>query len=280
MKLKPKEKKAAKSEKNATKKERKAFREIAKADDYWVEDDLQIAMMESVEFLCTAFGSIKLKELNATLAAASVDDRPVIVNESVDAHKRGEVADYKLATAKQAVVKAEASVVSGGWTTDDVKLLTKAMVTIPCGTLNRWDVIAIWMSDHGTSKERDSKTILKKAKELEKTSHKGPLDAQEAFKRFQEEQEKKSMEGKKNCAGDAEASEAHAVVNAEWGQDEQKRLEQALRTYDPKEPERWDKIASAVDTRSKRECMVRFKQLAEMAKAKKLAIAKAKKAAN
>jgi beta-lactamase class D len=46
-------KKAAKSEKNATKKERKAFREIAKADDYWVEDDLQIAMMESVEFLCT-----------------------------------------------------------------------------------------------------------------------------------------------------------------------------------------------------------------------------------
>ena len=74
--------------------------------------------------------------------------------------------------------------------------------------------------------------------------------------------------------------QAHAVVNAEWGQDEQKRLEQALRTYDPKEPERWDKIASAVDTRSKRECMVRFKQLAEMAKAKKLAIAKAKKAAN
>ena len=52
----------------------------------------------------------------------------MIVNESVDAHKRGEVADYKLATAKQAVVKAEASVVSGGWTTDDVKLLTKGEI--------------------------------------------------------------------------------------------------------------------------------------------------------
>ena len=49
------------------------------------------------------------------------------------------------------------------------------MVTIPNGTLNRWDVISIWMSDHGAEKERDGKTILKKAKELEKTAARGPL---------------------------------------------------------------------------------------------------------
>jgi hypothetical protein len=33
---------------------------------------------------------------------------------------------------------------------------------------------------------------------------------------------------------------------AEWAQEEQKRLEQALRTYGAKEPERWEKICSAV----------------------------------
>ena len=44
------------------------------------------------------------------------------------------------------------------------------MVVIPNGTLNRWDVISIWMNDHGAEKERDAKTILKKAKELEKTA--------------------------------------------------------------------------------------------------------------
>ena len=49
------------------------------------------------------------------------------------------------------------------------------MVTIPNGTLNRWDVISIWMSDHGAEKERDGKTILKKAKELEKNAARGPL---------------------------------------------------------------------------------------------------------
>ena len=67
------------------------------------------------------------------------------------------------------------------------------------------------------------------------------------------------------------------MKNVQWGQDEQKRLEQALRTYGPKEENRWDKIAAAVPSRTKRECMLRFKELAEMAKAKKAALAKAQK---
>ena len=41
-----------------------------------------------------------------------------------------------------------------------------------------------------------------------------------------------------------------------WTQDEQTRLEQALRTYGPKEPERWEKIQAAVPTRTKRECKI------------------------
>ena len=36
-------------------------------------------------------------------------------------------------------------------------------------------MVAIWMGDHGAEKERDGKTILKKAKELEKTASRGPL---------------------------------------------------------------------------------------------------------
>ena len=82
------------------------------------------------------------------------------------------------------------------------------MVVIPNGTLNRWDVISIWMSEHGASKEREGKMILKKAKELEKSANRGPMDAQEAFKKYQEAQDKKKMEGKKNTADSAEASAA------------------------------------------------------------------------
>ena len=91
-------------------------------------------------------------------------------------------------------------------------------------------------------------------------------------------------------------SEIQEAEKKAWTQDEQTRLEQALRTYGPKEPERWEKIQAAVPTRTKRECkiiwlrlspwknhilgMLRYKELAEAAKAKKLAMAKAKKMAS
>lgn len=44
-----------------------------------------------------------------------------------------------------------------------------------------------------------------------------------------------------------------------WTADEQKLLEQALRTYPGGTPERWDKIAGCIATRSKKDCMTRFK---------------------
>ena len=78
------------------------------------------------------------------------------------------------------------------------------MVVIPNGTLNRWDVINVWMNDHGAEKERESKAILKKAKELEKTAAKGPLDSAAAFAKFQEDQNKKKSDV--NSAEQAQAS--------------------------------------------------------------------------
>lgn len=44
-----------------------------------------------------------------------------------------------------------------------------------------------------------------------------------------------------------------------WTTEEQKRLEQALKTYPAQTAERWDKIAGAVPNRSKKECMKRYK---------------------
>merc|ERR1711971_1161369 len=56
-----------------------------------------------------------------------------------------------------------------------------------------------------------------------------------------------------------------------WTPDEQKLLEQALKTYDSKTPERWERISEAVPGRSKKDCMKRYKELAEIVKAKKAA---------
>ncbi|KAH0616479.1 hypothetical protein JD844_027601 [Phrynosoma platyrhinos] len=53
--------------------------------------------------------------------------------------------------------------------------------------------------------------------------------------------------------------------------EEQKLLEQALKTYPVNTPERWEKIAASVPGRSKKDCMKRYKELVEMVKAKKAA---------
>lgn len=46
---------------------------------------------------------------------------------------------------------------------------------------------------------------------------------------------------------------------ASWTTEEQKLLEQALKTYPVSTPERWEKIAAAVPGRTKKDCMKRYK---------------------
>lgn len=72
---------------------------------------------------------------------------------------------------------------------------------------------------------------------------------------------------KNNCSGSvtfdvlvrlpsASGSEGNA---APWTTEEQKLLEQALKTYTVSTPERWEKIAATVPGRSKKDCMKRYK---------------------
>jgi len=46
---------------------------------------------------------------------------------------------------------------------------------------------------------------------------------------------------------------------APWTADEQKLLEQAMRSYAASVPDRWDRIAECIPCRTKKDCMKRYK---------------------
>ena len=78
-----------------------------------------------------------------------------------------------------------------------------------------------------------------------------------------EEKKKKKTKGGKLGEGEAGTDEDA------WSQDQQKSLETALSQFPKGTSERWERIAGKVEGKSKEQCMLRFKFLAEQIKKKK-----------
>ena len=77
-----------------------------------------------------------------------------------------------------------------------------------------------------------------------------------------EEKKKKKTKGGK--LGETESEQEDV-----WSQEQQKHLEAALSQFPKGTNERWERIAGKVEGKSKEQCMMRFKFLAEQIKKKK-----------
>ena len=145
-------------------------------------------------------------------------------------------------------------------------------------------MVSSFILQHSKTPEikRSAKETLCKAKELQKGDFHLSSLKDEANKRAYEnlENSKKREVTVESAASERmeTAAEAQGLNVSPWGPDEQKLLEQALKTYPSSlGPERWEKISSAVPNRSKKDCMKRYKELAEIIRAKKAAQAAAQK---
>ena len=76
-------------------------------------------------------------------------------------------------------------------------------------------------------------------------------------------------EKKKQKTKGGKLGESEAPAEDVWSQDQQKSLESALSQFPKGTNERWDRIAGKVEGKSKEQCMLRFKYLAEQIKKKK-----------
>lgn len=288
-------KKEKEAQKTAVKKERKQLRTRLKELDYFASNNQErIANMHETEQLAELLSLTSLQELNEKLKADDTTKAKGAFAGEVEAlrqrleQERLETAAAKVEASKQALGgdggSASASGGSKEWSAEETQLLVKAVNLIPAGTEKRWDVIAEFMSQHSRSNvKRSAKDVLNHAKSLQKIDVTSKHTVNEkAFDKFVHDTSGKASSVEVGDAPSerymsaAEAVQAETGVNpAPWTKQEQEIFEQALKTYPQGTPERWDRVADCLPSRTKKDCMLRFKELAEYVKAKKAAAAAA-----
>lgn len=152
---------------------------------------------------------------------------------------------------------------------------------------SRWEVVASFINQHSKSPEiiRNAKETLGKAKELQQGDfHLSSLKDEvnkNAYENLEKERVKKHVKVDivEASTRTETAAEAQGLNVSPWTSEEQKLLEQALKTYPAAlGAERWELISDCLPDRSKKDCMRRYKELAELIRAKKAATAAAAKA--
>ncbi|KAK4287031.1 hypothetical protein Pmani_039888 [Petrolisthes manimaculis] len=146
-------------------------------------------------------------------------------------------------------------VITGGpWTDEDFSELARLMAKYPGGTVDRWEKIAELMR----------RTVY----EVTKMSSK--VKARLAQRLSEAQQEHNVPEVKVKVKTKAEKVDLSGGSDEMWNVIQQKALEKALKQYPKGTDQRWDKIARSVPEKSKEDCMLRFKFLAEKIKKKKM----------
>ncbi|KAJ1363179.1 hypothetical protein KIN20_022984 [Parelaphostrongylus tenuis] len=217
-------------------KQRRRFKKLAESAGHWSDDPSdKLVEMERVEkemtALCDSIEKMTLRE--EILTAISKAEADVKANEE-NARK---VMDNKTKKEKNEIP----------WTNEEIQLLVKASNTYPVGTVDRWVMIADYINDRRKDKSTPMKTekeVAKQCKAVQSMHVKLPVTSQ-------------------NNLGTTLPNEDT------WTLTEQKLLEQAIKTYSASDPERWDKISTAVATKTKSACIRRFKYLVQMVKNKR-----------
>lgn len=271
----------------AFKKQRKSLRIICKENNYYTLNENEVLHhMGSLEKMCEILKLEELKELNEKLQGQSLEDGRVIFLEwlhEIEQRIERERAEV-MQQAERAASRKNQPRDSAQWNLEDLQLLIKAVNFFPAGTNERWEVVANFINQHKTNNEvhRTAKDVRTKAKDLQNSDYSKGILKEIANKKAFDEFEKAKKGGvpveavvTERFEGPADQQESNSAKP--WTAAEQQLLEQALKTYPASCATRWDDISSCVPTRTKKECMRRYKELVEMVKAKKAAQAAASK---
>ncbi|CAG9538799.1 unnamed protein product [Cercopithifilaria johnstoni] len=221
---------------------RRKLRRTAEGKNYWNADvSSKLSCLEAIEHVCLRFDAVHLNEITAKLELlSSFTEAMNILN--VQIHKE----TPENVETKDGVSENATNNISR-WFPDEIALLVKATTLYPVGTTKRWSEIANYINEHRERKNAKKKT------------EKDVLIQVKTLKSLSNAQDQNKMDILVNSAKGSEL---------EWKAEEQKLLEAALKKFPSSDPDRWENIANFVG-KSKKECIRRFKFLAEVVKSKK-----------
>lgn len=297
--------------KRALKKERKFLRDTAKEQNYYSTSDKEkIRNMEGVEKICEMLKTLELQTFNKELVAGGRDVFIKVLKETEDKLEEERKALFETNKPSVTASSQQKNVIpvekNSLWSPENMQLLIKAVNLFPAGTVQRWEVTANYLNQHGTNlgnKKFIARDVLNKAKDLQSSDFtKNTLKSQandDAFASFQKSKKElkiidqadisvndddttqNSVQPKQNGVPqndnsnvkmNGSAKSANPVTVAEpktWTKDEQALLEQAMKTFPISTPERWDRIAECIPNRTKKDCLRRVKELVDRVNAKR-----------
>lgn len=271
---------------------RQRVRRLCEQDDYYADGESERAdHMMQLERLCVMMDAQQLEEL-----ADQLHDKRESRSQQRDVYRqRVSLMQQALLTESNGCVGGEAggsgsttsnsnhSQRSAEWSHDELQALIRAVRLFPAGTVRRWEVVANFIGQHSDSQHtRSAKEVLDQAKRLQHS------DQQLRSVASERPLVSKSLGvggGTPAAATSNDTSQFNAAISqrtetpmeqqgsnsSTWSGEEQRLLEQALKTYGAQTPARWDRIAECLPNRTKKDCMRRYKELVEIVKAKKAA---------
>nr|CAD7454811.1 unnamed protein product [Timema tahoe] len=168
--------------------------------------------------------------------------------------------------------KPKSAPVSGGlWTDDDLVELIRLVKKFPPGTPSRWEKV-------GSAMNRSVGEVTHMAKKVKDDGYRVGKPEGEIEEDSPDDDKRRKVKtkggklGAKLLGSEEDGSdEGEGEKEPVWGQPQQKALEIALIKF-PKggTQDRWEKIAKCVPGKTKEECILRYKQLVELVKKRKV----------
>ncbi|GMS96243.1 hypothetical protein PENTCL1PPCAC_18418 [Pristionchus entomophagus] len=245
------EKEAEKAKKNELKKalseQRKRLRTMAEGNKYWTGIDVGeevVKMMERIEKICFQTTIDDLTALCDRIEKIELDDDVIAVFDELDGIKTVKKVKVETKSEKEEKDKENQKIT---WSSDENALLIKATNLYPAGTVDRWSVVAEYVNEHRKDKSgrpKKDKEVIQQAKLVQAL-------------------------GLKAVENVTEAACTVPQPETNWAPEEQKKLEVALKSIPSTDPERWNRIAEAVGTKTKKDCITRYKYIVELVKKNK-----------